>query len=678
MPAYNDKVRCVFDKVLFSFDMTAAGGALWFFAVALLLRCCTCGVLDSTRCPLDCEVWFDGCEDCACARGKVGLCTFNPACRTPARPHCRRGASSTVATIARRRAAPTGAPISPPPAPDLARDAARSAAAGIDGAVGAAVAVARNAGAPAPPPRWKLAAEDCGDARQRAQLDRQMRGWTHAFEVCMLHAQRTSAHAVCHCVEAIDAQLGHHAACASAKRELSQISAHARGLCSRSRAQEPRPSHAPSPAPSPVSGAAVKQAELLRVAQQRQERYAMRARSPPAAAHPAARQSRTAPPRTALAASRTCPGDCVSWFDGCNRCACSGGVVGVCDFNPACMGAVAGTTAGRCLCKRGGACMSQVGAAKAAAHGHRTSAQPLSRANLLAMQSHSEAAYKAHVLEEQRRHPHEATSKHRARVRKRRAKAGAARDAAKKKAAAAKLAHLQAQLAHMKAAARGSPRRRPVLSAAPTRAPSTVVSRSTNIASEITQMQDSTSPAQLAARLKRLQAQLARTKATYAHSAPVPHLSYQAAMRATYRAQPRAAAPALPGHQSAAQLFKHLMSQMSAKQRREAAALRLAAAKSPRKTAVRCMVLLRAAGLRIDSAASGRFLLAVAAAIDAICGAAGSTEPAGECDRLARAKVRIDGTSPTRARPGAQSGFLQVRPVAFLCNHSSLPLLALT
>ena len=105
MPAYNDKVRCVFDKVLFSFDMTAAGGALWFFAVALLLRCCTCGVLDSTRCPLDCEVWFDGCEDCACARGKVGLCTFNPACRTPARPHCRRGASSTVATIARRLSA---------------------------------------------------------------------------------------------------------------------------------------------------------------------------------------------------------------------------------------------------------------------------------------------------------------------------------------------------------------------------------------------------------------------------------------------------------------------------------------------------------------------------------------------------------------------------------------------
>jgi hypothetical protein len=51
--------------------------------------------------------------------------------------------------------------------------------------------------------------------------------------------------------------------------------------------------------------------------------------------------------RAASFGARACPVGCVSWFDGCNDCACAGpGAVGACSFNPDC------AVARRAHCKR--------------------------------------------------------------------------------------------------------------------------------------------------------------------------------------------------------------------------------------------------------------------------------------------------------------------------------------
>ena len=53
----------------------------------------------STTCPTSCTTWFDGCENCACTNGQVGVCTFNPTCIAPGRAYCKSHGTPRHATL---------------------------------------------------------------------------------------------------------------------------------------------------------------------------------------------------------------------------------------------------------------------------------------------------------------------------------------------------------------------------------------------------------------------------------------------------------------------------------------------------------------------------------------------------------------------------------------------------
>ena len=64
-------------------------------------------------CPAQCKTWNDGCNDCVCAAGRVGVCDFNPDCGPGGRKHCVEffKGSTGAAQQAAEAAATGGAPL---------------------------------------------------------------------------------------------------------------------------------------------------------------------------------------------------------------------------------------------------------------------------------------------------------------------------------------------------------------------------------------------------------------------------------------------------------------------------------------------------------------------------------------------------------------------------------------